>query len=64
MYTQPQASAWCAKLSGRLPIVHTYNDNEDVAKAAGSVKNIYTNHMYTGMYDSNIHTIEYYKNCL
>ena len=37
MYTQPQASAFCAKLSGRLPIIHTAGDNEDVGMAAGSV---------------------------
>ena len=38
LYTQPQASAFCAKLSGRLPILHTTRDNEDLGKAAGSVR--------------------------
>ena len=36
-YTQPQASAFCAKLSGRLPVIHTNKDNEDLGNAAGSV---------------------------
>ena len=37
MYTQPQASAFCAKLAGRLPVIHTTQDNEDCGAAAGSV---------------------------
>ena len=37
LYTQPQASAFCAKLSGRLPVLHTKKDNEELGIAAGSV---------------------------
>ena len=37
MYTQPQASDFCAKVSGRLPVIHTSQDNEDVGMATGSV---------------------------
>ena len=37
LYTQPQASAFCAKISGRLPIIHHVKDNEDLGKVAGSV---------------------------
>ena len=40
-YTQPQASDFCAKLSGRLPVIHTNKDNEDLGNAAGSVLPIF-----------------------
>ena len=37
-YTQPQASDFCAKLSGRLPILQNSADNEYLGTAAGSVR--------------------------
>ena len=40
-YTQPQASDFCAKLSGRLPILHTSADNEFLGNAAGSVRTFF-----------------------
>ena len=40
-YTQPQASDFCAKLSGRLPILHNSADNEYLGTAAGSVRTFF-----------------------
>jgi len=40
-YTQPQASDFCAKLSGRLPILHTSADNEFLGNAAGSLHSVW-----------------------
>ena len=40
-YTQPQASSFCAKISGRLPVIHSAKDNEDVGTTAGSVNGLF-----------------------
>ena len=37
-YTQPQASDFCAKLSGRLPVLLNSADNEYLGTAVGSVR--------------------------
>ena len=42
-YTQPQASSFCAKISGRLPVIHTATDNEDVGITAGLVNEYFQN---------------------
>jgi len=56
LYTQPEASAFCAKLSGRLPVLHTNKDNEDLGNAAGSLHSIWLGLVRSPKCKSNINS--------